>query len=338
MISRYHAGELAVQTRAGVQVEAERLGQMIGSSIQPVVQDFLSSQQMAIASTVGKDGQVWASLLTGERSFVQAISAQTVRIDAIPVRGDPLKENLMLQDDIGILVIDLATRRRVRINGKAELDPDGSIYVHTNQVYFNCPKYIQLRKLDTNTAESQTLRHQYTKTLTNEQQQWIAQTDTFFIASYHPEGADASHRRATPRNIGDIYLPCHDPYHAQAAGRKSHPSKLFKHPLSCVLTGTDATLNPEAGEAAIRASVAQVLPALSSLSGTWHHCLVSFRSDRLPLIGSIPGIEGIHIFSGLSNPLVIVPPLAQRFANCASGGEDEIIRKFSPIRFTSVSQ
>ena len=199
MISRYHAGELAVQTRAGVQVEAERLGKMIGSSIQPVVQDFLSSQQMAIASTVGKDGQVWASLLTGERSFVQAISAQTVRIDAIPVRGDPLKENLMLQDDIGILVIDLATRRRVRINGKAELDPDGSIYVHTNQVYFNCPKYIQLRKLDTDTAESQTLPHQYTKTLTSEQQQWIVQTDTFFIGSYHPEGgADASHRGGYP--------------------------------------------------------------------------------------------------------------------------------------------
>ena len=198
MISRYHAGELAVQTRAGVQVEASRLSKMIGSSIQPVVQDFLSSQQMAIASTVGKDGQVWASLLTGEKSFVQAISAQTVRIDAIPVRGDPLKENLMLQDDIGILVIDLATRRRVRINGKAELDPDGSIYVHTNQVYFNCPKYIQLRKLDTDTAESQTLPHQYTKTLTSEQQQWIAQTDTFFTASYHPEGADASHRGGYP--------------------------------------------------------------------------------------------------------------------------------------------
>ncbi|HEY9783463.1 MAG TPA: pyridoxamine 5'-phosphate oxidase family protein [Leptolyngbyaceae cyanobacterium] len=199
MISRYHAGELAVQTRAGVQVEASRLSKMIGSSIQPVVQDFLSSQQMAIASTVAKDGQVWASLLTGKRSFVQAISAQTVRIDAIPVHGDPLRENLMLQDDIGILVIDLATRRRVRINGKAKLNPDGNIYVHTKQVYFNCPKYIQLRGLDTDTAESQTLSHQHTKTLTSEQQQWIVQTDTFFIGSYHPEGgADASHRGGYP--------------------------------------------------------------------------------------------------------------------------------------------
>lgn len=182
-----------------MQVEASRLGKMIGSSIQPVVQDFLSSQQMAIASTVGKDTQVWASLLTGERSFVQAISAQTVKINVIPVRGDPLKENLMLRNDIGILVIDLATRRRVRINGKAELDSDDSIYVHTKQVYFNCPKYIQLRDLNTHTAKSQTLPHQHTKTLTSEQQQLIAKTDTFFIASYHPEsGADASHRGGYP--------------------------------------------------------------------------------------------------------------------------------------------
>ena len=117
--SRYHSGELAVQTQAGVQEEASRLVKMIGSGIQLFVQDFLSSQQMAIASTVG-NGQVWASLLTGEKSFVQAISEQIVRIDAIPVHG-LLKENLMLHDDIGILVIDLATRRRVRINGKAEL-------------------------------------------------------------------------------------------------------------------------------------------------------------------------------------------------------------------------
>lgn len=78
--------------------------------------------------------------------------------------------------------------------------------------------------------------------------------------------------------------------------------------LSRVLTDTNATLNPEASEAAIRASVGRILPALGSLPGTWHHCLVSFSSDLLPLIGSIPGIEGIHIFSGLSNPLVIVPP------------------------------
>ncbi|MBD2308052.1 FAD-binding oxidoreductase [Chroococcidiopsis sp. FACHB-1243] len=91
--------------------------------------------------------------------------------------------------------------------------------------------------------------------------------------------------------------------------------------LSRTLTDTQASINPEASEATIRASVGQILPALKDLPGTWHHCLVSFsrvseaeRSYPLPLIGNIPGKTGIHIFSGFSNPLVIIPPLAQRFA------------------------
>lgn len=197
--STYHAGELAVQATAGVQAQAERLVKLINSSISPAVQDFLSSQKLAIASTVGTGDRVWASLLTGESGFVQAISEHTVQINATPIPGDPLRENLLQQDNIGILVIDLATRRRVRINGKAEINPDGSIYVHTKQVYFNCPKYIQLRQLDTDTKVQTLPSIEQSKILTSQQQQWIAHTDTFFIASYHPAGgADASHRGGYP--------------------------------------------------------------------------------------------------------------------------------------------
>ncbi len=196
MTSVYHAGELVVQARAGVQAQADRLGKGIGSIIQPAAQDFLRSQRLAIASTVGTDAQVWASLLTGEPGFVQAIAEQTVRINATLVPGDPLSENLLLQSDIGILVIDLATRRRLRLNGKAEVQPDGCIYVHIKQAYFNCPKYIQIRHLDADANKLPAIPQiQRTQALTYQQQQWIAKTDTFFIASFHPEsGADASHR------------------------------------------------------------------------------------------------------------------------------------------------
>ncbi len=200
MTSIYHAGELAVQARAGVQAEAKRLMRGTGTSITPAAQDFLRSQRLAIASTVGKADRVWASLLTGEPSFVQTISEQIVQINAIPIPGDPLRENLLLQDDIGILVIDLATRRRLRLNGKAEIQADGYIYVYTKQVYFNCPKYIQIRHLNADSSKLQASpRIQNTKVLTYKQQQWITRTDTFFIASFHPEnGADASHRGGYP--------------------------------------------------------------------------------------------------------------------------------------------
>jgi predicted pyridoxine 5'-phosphate oxidase superfamily flavin-nucleotide-binding protein len=203
MTSPYHSGELAVQTRAGVQEEADQLGKIISSSIKPAAQDFLSSQRLMIAGTVGASGQVWASLLTGKPGFVKAVSEQTVRVDAAPVPGDPLNENLQLQNDIGILVIDLATRRRLRLNGKAEVWPGEGLYIHVRQAYFNCPKYIQSRHLaadDTEQLEGYGI--QRVKALTKEQQRWIMRADTFFIASFRPQsGADASHRGGYPNFI-----------------------------------------------------------------------------------------------------------------------------------------
>lgn len=105
--------------------------------------------------------------------------------------------------------------------------------------------------------------------------------------------------------------------------------------LSRVLTDTNAKVNIDESEAQLRTSVGQILPALASLPGTWHHCLVGFSRDRLPLVGAIPGVEGVHVFTGFSNPLVIVPPLAQRFANWAAGQDDEIITQLSPNRFAN---
>ncbi|BBD65552.1 hypothetical protein NIES4072_07730 [Nostoc commune NIES-4072] len=99
--------------------------------------------------------------------------------------------------------------------------------------------------------------------------------------------------------------------------------------ISRVLTDPYAKVNSEASEKWLRKSVGEVLPALENLPGTWHDCLVGFSSDRLPLIGAIPEFDSVHLFSGFSNPLVIIPPLAKHFANFASGNKDEIITQLS---------
>jgi glycine/D-amino acid oxidase-like deaminating enzyme len=99
--------------------------------------------------------------------------------------------------------------------------------------------------------------------------------------------------------------------------------------ISRVLTDPYAKVNSGESEKWLRKSVGEVLPALENLPGTWHDCLVAFSCDRLPLIGTIPEFESVHLFSGFSNPLVIVPPLAKRFANFASGKKDEIIIQLS---------
>jgi predicted pyridoxine 5'-phosphate oxidase superfamily flavin-nucleotide-binding protein len=124
-----------------------------------------------------------------------------VRIDATPFPGDPLAEALHgAGTQVGVLAIDLATRRRLRLYGEAERRPDG-IYVRARQVYANCPKYIQAREPETGGAEPG-LQDGYalrSRGLTDEQRRLISEADTFFIASAHPEGgADVSHRGGNP--------------------------------------------------------------------------------------------------------------------------------------------
>lgn len=99
--------------------------------------------------------------------------------------------------------------------------------------------------------------------------------------------------------------------------------------LSRVLTHPDAQLSPKQSAAAIRTQVGKVLPALEKLPGTWHYCRVAFSSNRLAVVGALKGVEGAYVFSGFTNPLVFVPPLARHFAHWAAGNEDEIISQLS---------
>jgi uncharacterized protein len=200
MTAVYHPGELAVQERAGVRDIADRIGGSIGSTIPPAAREFLRSQRMAILGALDAAGGAWASLWTGDPGFMEAVEEGILRIDARPAPGDPLGDNLTTSEEAGLLVIELATRRRMRLNGTLEARPDGALYLHTRQVYANCPKYIQAREWPMQSAESGTVPSaRRGRILGERQQRWIREADTFFIASSHPEGGvDASHRGGNP--------------------------------------------------------------------------------------------------------------------------------------------
>lgn len=195
----FHSGEIRVQTQAGVREEAQRLCNVISSTIKPSAQEFLHTQQLAIASTVDSKARVWASLLTGKPGFVEVLNTQTIQINSTPIQTDPLHQNLQANNNIGVLVIDLANRRRLRLNGKAEVNQE-NIKVQIQQVFFNCPKYIQTRHIEKTVIDLLEQSETFIRDALSETNQlWITQTDTFFIASYHPEsGADASHRGGLP--------------------------------------------------------------------------------------------------------------------------------------------
>ncbi|WP_096602211.1 pyridoxamine 5'-phosphate oxidase family protein [Calothrix sp. NIES-2100] len=195
----FHDGEITVQTQAGVRDEAQRLCHVISSTIKPSAQEFLRTQQLAVASTVDVNGKVWASLLTGQPGFVQVLDEQNLQINVTLIHIDPIHQNLQNNNNIGLLVIDLANRRRLRLNGKSDVNQE-KIKVQIQQAFFNCPKYIQVRHIEKAVTDSLAKPEAFIRDALSETNQlWIAQSDTFFIASYHPEsGADASHRGGFP--------------------------------------------------------------------------------------------------------------------------------------------
>ncbi len=184
----FHEGERDVQRRAGVETMAARVGGMIRDFIPSAAQEFLRSQPMIILGGTGEDDAVWASVLTGPPGFASAIDEKHVRIDAIPRPDDPLQISPGAR--VGLLAIELATRRRMRVNGAVSSTTHDGFIVETEEVFSNCPKYITPR---TPRFEVSTGR------VAPVVRDWIARADTFFIATQHAErGADVSHRGGPP--------------------------------------------------------------------------------------------------------------------------------------------
>ena len=116
-----------------------------------------------------------------------------------------------------MLVIELATRRRLRINGAIAKITSDKLQLKVIESYPNCPKYIQRRHLslllDANPKQSPfirgaggdlTLKSQSGEILTTRQEELIRSADTFFVASFHStRGVDVSHRGG---NLGFIQI------------------------------------------------------------------------------------------------------------------------------------
>ncbi len=150
-VGPYHEGELAVQERAGVSEMARRIGRIVRAEIPPVAAGFLAQQRLVVMGWVddgdGGDGRMWASPLTGEAGFIAPDGAGLLGIRAALAPGDPLAARARPPAEVGLLAIELATRRRMRINGVAIGERPDVFHVLPDQVYSNCPKYIQAREL-----------------------------------------------------------------------------------------------------------------------------------------------------------------------------------------------
>ena len=205
--SPFHAGELAIQARLGAQVQMDKLGRrMIREYMPEQHRQFFAQLPYVIVGTVDDLGRPWASILVGDPGFLSAPDELTLQIAAQPLFGDPLATTLSAGIDIGLLGIELPTRRRNRLNGRVSEQQADSFTVCVGQSFGNCPKYIQARSLDLTDFDPSTPKpvHDVT-TLSEPERTMIAAADTFFIATaYQNEsagvasGVDVSHRGGKP--------------------------------------------------------------------------------------------------------------------------------------------
>ncbi len=201
----FHEGELEVQRRVGVALNAERIGRSIHATIPPLARQFALERPFAVLGAAEAEGRVWASLLRGAPGFLTVPAEDRLHIAARLDDDDPLAEALAGETDVGLLLIDPATRRRMRLNGRARPDGAAGLEVTTREVYANCPKYIWPREVALPGVAARGVRR--ASSLDAGQMRRLADADTLFLASRHPAaGADVSHRGG-PRGFVHVTAP-----------------------------------------------------------------------------------------------------------------------------------
>ena len=202
----FHEGELRIQQRDGVLQQAQGSGRVIAATIIKGALKFIAQQPMAVLGSVDDDQNVWASILFGRPGFMTALDEKTVEFDLSQAGvdpHDPFWTNIEQNPRVGSLMIEFATRRRLRINGETSRPSADRLQLHlaVAESYPNCPKYIQRRQVTIHALDgpnTNSMRHDG-DALGDDQQTLIAAADTFFVASAHPQrGVDASHRGGPP--------------------------------------------------------------------------------------------------------------------------------------------
>ncbi|HLX02444.1 MAG TPA: pyridoxamine 5'-phosphate oxidase family protein [Trinickia sp.] len=200
--SPWHAGELALQRRAGVARQMDDVGRR-------VVRDHLIDQHrefyplipFVALGAVDADGDVWATLLAGEPGFMHAPTPDALRVNAMRDPRDPASAGIRDGAAIALIGVELHTRRRNRLNGVVSHSSERGFDIAVRQSFGNCNRYIQARQFEFVREPALPSAHApvHLSRLDARAASLIAAADTFFVASYVERGGgrrevDVSHR------------------------------------------------------------------------------------------------------------------------------------------------
>ncbi len=216
--SPWHAGEAALQARAGMRERLEQIGpRAIRSYLPDEHRELFGRLPMLVVGSLDADRRPWASVLIEQPGFIASPDERTLRVRAAPALGDPLRANLKVNAPIALLGIELATRRRNRANGTVTAVGDRGFDVRVEQSFGNCPQYIQARSpsfaanprnRESSSPPAPASRHGVSTEggmLSARAAALVARADTFFIATAANaldgdarHGCDVSHRGGNP--------------------------------------------------------------------------------------------------------------------------------------------
>lgn len=213
----WHEGERRLQQHAGVAARMAQIGpKVIRGHMPDQHREFFAQLPFLVAGAVDGNGYPWAGILEGEPGFATSPDPHTLRVAAMPDADDPLRQGLGPGKAVGLLGIELHTRRRNRMNGRIAAWDGKRFDVTVAQSFGNCPQYIQSRDFYFSRAPSMRFAAALPERngLDAAARALISASDTFFVASYvgrdDAEGGpavDVSHRGGKPgfvRVEGDV--------------------------------------------------------------------------------------------------------------------------------------
>ena len=204
--SPFHEGEQRVQERIGVRERVEHMGRNLVRDAMPIEhREFFEHLPFLVVGSSDAAGALWASLLLGEPGFVAAPTPKALLVVAQPLPADPLANNLRAGAPLGLLGIELETRRRNRANGHIAWVSDSGFEFLVDQSFGNCKQYIQSRAGAFAAPDARRAPTSESARLSPTALELLARTDTSFIATASrdasrggAEGVDVSHRGGRP--------------------------------------------------------------------------------------------------------------------------------------------
>jgi len=201
--SPWHEGERILQRSIGMEEALADVGAK-------VVRDHMPEQHRAffpllayvLLGAVDEEGDVWATIRAGKPGFLSSPDPRRLDLAIRPEPSDPAEAGIRDGRAVGLLGIDLATRRRNRLNGPVMGRNARGFSIAAGQSFGNCPKYITQRN-QPEPAEESVAPPERLDRLDAAARRMIGTADTFFVASYAAGSTgqrqvDVSHRGGEP--------------------------------------------------------------------------------------------------------------------------------------------